>query len=123
MFLGSVEPEIEARFLRGGRRFRSGKRRKTIGGRHTPILFEASEYEVESRLDEGSCNEEEQYSPILEGAEESEETVETPRSGHNYITPVVSPEVRSRASSPERDVNTDSASTAKSVQDVRIINP
>ena len=47
MFLGSTEPELEARFLRSGRRFRPGKIRKTIGGRRTPSLFEASEYKVE----------------------------------------------------------------------------
>ena len=44
-------------------------------------------------------------------------TEETPRSGHDYITPGVSPEVRSRASSPERVVNIDSASTATSAQE------
>ena len=43
--------------------------------------------------------------------------METPRSGHDYITPGVSLEVRSRASSLERVVNTDSASTANSVQE------
>ena len=33
MFPGSTEPELEAGFLRSGRRFRSGKRRNTVGGR------------------------------------------------------------------------------------------
>ena len=32
MFLGSTKPELEAGFLRSGRRFRSGKRRKTEEG-------------------------------------------------------------------------------------------
>ena len=36
--------------------------------------------------------------------------METPRSGHNYITPGVSPEVRSTPSSLERVVNIDSSS-------------
>ena len=48
---------------------------------------------------------------------ESEEFAETPRSGCNYTTPRVSPEVRSRASSPERVFNTDSSSTVTSVQE------
>ena len=70
MFPGSTKPELEVVFLRSGRRFRSGKRRKTLGGRRTPSLFEESEYEFESRLDKGSYNEEEEYEPISE-AEES----------------------------------------------------
>ena len=67
MFPGSTEPELEAGFLKSGRRFHSGKRRKIVGGRRTPSLFEESEYEVESWLEEGYCNEEEDYSPIFEG--------------------------------------------------------
>ena len=70
-----------------------------------------------SRIGEGYRDEEEDYSLIYEGAEESEDTVETPRSWHNYITPGVSPEVRSRASSPERVVNTNSASTTTNAQE------
>ena len=57
MFPGSTEPKIKYGFLRSGRRFRSRKRRKTVGGRQTPSLFEESEYEVESWLEEGSCDE------------------------------------------------------------------
>ena len=116
MFLGSTKLELELGILRSGRRFRSGKRRKTLGGIWTPSMFEESEYEVELRLDEGSCNKEEDYSLICEGAEESEEYAETPRSGHNYTILGVSLEVRSRASSPERVVNIDSASIATSAQ-------
>ena len=62
MFLGNTEPKLEAGFLRSGRIFRSGKIRKTVGGRRTPSLFEESEYEFESWIDEGSCDEEEYYS-------------------------------------------------------------
>ena len=51
MFPRSTEPELEVGFLKSGRRFRSGKRRKTEGGGQTPSLFEASEYEVELRLE------------------------------------------------------------------------
>ena len=43
--------------------------------------------------------------------------METPRSGCNYITPGISLEVRSRASSLERTTNNDSASTAASRQE------
>ena len=80
MFPRIIEPTLEAGFLRSGRRFKLGKRRKTVGDRRNPSLFEESEYEVESWLEEGSCHEEEDYSPISEGAKEFEEYVETPRS-------------------------------------------
>ena len=89
MFPGSTEPELEAGFLRSGRRFRSGKRGKIEEGRRDPSLFEASEHKLWSQEDEGSCDEEEDYIPISKGAEESKESAETPRSGHNYITPGV----------------------------------
>ena len=69
MFPGSLELELEARFLRSGRIFCSGKTRKTIGGRRNPSLFEENEYKVKLRLGEGSCDEEEEYSPISEGQE------------------------------------------------------
>ena len=54
---------------------------------------------------------------ISEREEEFEESVEIPRSGCDYITPGVSPEVRSRASSPERVVNIDSSSIETSTQE------
>ena len=38
-------------------------------------------------------------------------TIETPRSGHNYITLAISPEVRSRVSSLERTTNSDKPGT------------
>ena len=47
MFPGSTEPELEAGFLRSGRRFSSGKRRKIVGGRWNPSLFKESGYEFE----------------------------------------------------------------------------
>ena len=59
MFPGSTDPELEVVFLRSGRRFWSGKRRKTIGGRQSPSLFRERVYEFESHLDEGYCKEEE----------------------------------------------------------------
>ena len=64
MFPGSTEPELEVRVLRSGRIFRSGKRRKTERGRQNPILFEGSEHELRSCEDEGSCDEDEDYSLI-----------------------------------------------------------
>ena len=84
MFPGSTEPELEVGILRSGRKFMQRKRRKAIGGRKTPSLIEESEYKVESRLDERYCNEEEDYSLIFEGLEESEDSVETPISECNY---------------------------------------
>ena len=101
MFPGSTNPELETGFLRSGRRFISGKRRKIEEGRRTPNLFEESEDKIHLQVYEGSCNEEEDYSLISEGEEDSKESGETRRSGHNYITPRAPPEVRSRASSPE----------------------
>ena len=71
MFPGSTKPELEARFLSSGRRFQSGKRRKTIGGRQNPSIFEESEHELQLQEDEGSYDEEEEYIPISEGAKES----------------------------------------------------
>ena len=100
MFPGSTEPELEVRVLRSGRIFRSWKRRKTKRGRRNPSLFEGSEHELRSYKDEGSCDEEEEYRPISEGPEDSKDSKETSRSGHNYITLAISPEVRSRISSP-----------------------
>ena len=50
-----------------------------------------------------------------QGAEESKESTETPKSERNYTILGESLEVRSKASSPERAVNTDSASTATSM--------
>ena len=63
------------------------------------------------QLDERSCDEEEEYQPISQ-AKEFDESVETSRSGRDYITPGVSLLTRSIFSSPERTDNTDSASTA-----------
>ena len=102
MFPGNTEPELEAGILRSGRIFRSGKRRKTENRRRNPSLFEESENELRSYEDEGSCDEEEDYIPILEGTEDYEDSVEMPRSRCSYITPAISPEVRSRVSSPKR---------------------
>ena len=54
-------------------------------------MSKESDLELQSQVDIGSCDEEEDYSPISEGEEDSEATIETPRLGHNYIRPVVSP--------------------------------
>ena len=86
MFPGTTEPKLEAGFLRSGRRFRSGKIRKTKRGRQNPIMFEESEHKLRLQEDEGSCDEEEDYIPISERMEELEESAETPRLGCNYIT-------------------------------------
>ena len=96
MFPGNTEPELEVGFLRSGSRFRSGKRRKIEEGPRAPSLFEVSEHKLRSKEEKGSCDEEEDYSPILEGVKELEESTETPRSRCNYITPGVSSKTRSR---------------------------
>ena len=114
MFPGSTEPKLEVGILRSGRIFRLGKRRKSEKGRRNPSMFEGSEHELRSYEDEGSCNEEEDYSPISKGPKYSEDFTETLRSRHNYITPAISPEVISIVSSPKRTANTDSASPVTS---------
>ena len=80
MFLGSTGAELEAGFLRSGRRFLIGKRIQTIGERRSPSLFGEREYDFGSHLEKGSCDEEEYYIPISEGEEEFKESIETPRS-------------------------------------------
>ena len=46
--------KIEARYLISGRRFRSGKRRKTLVGRGSCSTAIGEYYEIESHVDEGS---------------------------------------------------------------------
>ena len=110
MFPGRIELELEVGFLRSGRRFRSGKRRKIKRGQWNPSLFEGSKHKLRSCKDEGYCNEEEEYSSILKGPEDLDSSDETSGSEHNYKTPSISPEMRSRVSSPERTSNSDSTS-------------
>ena len=69
MFLGSSEDELGTGFLRSGRRFRSGKRRKVIGGKMAYSFPKEGEYGCESYLDEGYCNKEEDYRPVSERVE------------------------------------------------------
>ena len=48
MFPRSTEHEIEAGVLRSGRRFGSGKRRKTKECQRAPSMFEESERKLQS---------------------------------------------------------------------------
>ena len=73
-------------------------------------MFEGSKHELRSCKDEGSCDKEEDYSPILEGPKYLDSSDKTSGSEHNYITLAISPEMRSRVSSPERTSNSDSTS-------------
>ena len=68
MFPRSSEDELDARFLRSERTFRSGKRRKVAGGKRAYSLPGEGEYGCESHLDEGSYDKQEDYSPISERA-------------------------------------------------------
>ena len=68
MFPRSSEYELGTGFLRSRRRFRSGKRRNVTGGRRAYRLSREGEYGCESYLDEGSCDEEEEYSLVSERA-------------------------------------------------------
>ena len=54
MFPRNSKDELDTGFLRSGRRFRSGKRRKVAGGRRAYSLPREGEYGCESHLDEGS---------------------------------------------------------------------
>ena len=110
MFPRRIESELEVGVLRSWRRFRSRKGRKTKRGQWNPSLFEGSKHELQWCEDEGSCDEEEDYSSILEGPEDLDSTDETSRSEHNYITLAISLETRSRVSSPKRTSNLDSIS-------------
>ena len=53
----SSEEELDTGFLRSGRRFRSGKRRKVAGGRRAYSIPREGEYGCESHLEEGSYDE------------------------------------------------------------------
>ena len=116
MFPRRTEPELEARTLRSGRIFRSGKRRKTEKGRQNPSLFEESEHELQSQVDKRYYDEEEDYSSISEGPEDPYSSDETLGSDYNYLTPAISLETRSRVSSPERTPNMDSTSPRTSAK-------
>ena len=100
MFLASSENELDTGFLRSGRSFQSGKRRKVAGGRRAYSLPREGEYGCESHLYEGSFDEEEGYSPIYE-REESEEPTEMLKIGCDYDIQIRSPKVRPGSSLPK----------------------
>ena len=82
MFPGDRGTKLEANYLRSGRIFRSRKRRKTIIGRGICSTTRGEYYEIASHLDEGSCDEEEEYKPISEGEDESKKSSKTPIPEH-----------------------------------------
>ena len=96
MFPRSSEDELNTGFLRSGRRFRSGKRIKVTGGRRAYSFPKEGEYGCESYLDEGSYDEEEEYSPVFERAELGG-SIESPRIGRDYSIPERSPRERPRS--------------------------
>ena len=122
MFRESSNYELDTGLLRSGRRFKLGNRSKVTGGRRVYSLPRGGEYGCESHLDEGSCNKEEEYSLIFE-REESEESVETPRTGRDCDIPRRSLEVRPRSSSPEPCVNTSSPSVGTGAQGSPSVTP
>ena len=69
MFPGDSGTELDVGYLRSGRIFRSGKRRKTVIGRGSCNMSRGEDYELMSHFDEGSCDEEEEYQSIFEGEE------------------------------------------------------
>ena len=75
MFPREGGTELESGFLRSRRRFRFGKRQKTMFERGScSIGHEEEGYEFTSYLDEGSFDEEEVYQLISEENKESEES-------------------------------------------------
>ena len=117
MFQGSSEDELDVWFLRIGRRFRSRKRRKVAGGRRAYSLLREGEYGWESHLNEGSCDEEEEYS-LISKREKSWESAELPRIGRDYNILERSPKVRPRSFLPEPLVNTSSPSEGTGAQGI-----
>ena len=78
MFLGDSGTELEPIFLRRGRRFKYGKRQKTLFGKGISSTEQEQEgYDFASYLDEGSCDEEDEYHSISEGDEDSKESTES----------------------------------------------
>ena len=67
-----VETKQEGGRLRSGRRFQSGKRRRTTTRRGSCIMIRGEEYKLALHFDEGSCDEEKEYHPIPETEEEEE---------------------------------------------------
>ena len=54
MFRGDTTTEIEVDYLRSGRRFRSGNRRKTVRGTKICSTNRGEYYELASHVHEGS---------------------------------------------------------------------
>ena len=122
MFLEISKDELDTGFLKIGRRFWSGKRRKVAGGRRAYSVPREGEYGCESHLDEGSCDEEEEYSTISE-REESKESAGSLRTRREYDIPRRSPKVRPRSSSLEPYVKTSSLSVGTGVQGSPSVTP
>ena len=66
MFPRDSGTELESGFLRSIRIFRSDKQRKTLLGRICNTNREEEGYDLASYLDEGYCDEEEEYQLIFE---------------------------------------------------------
>ena len=64
MFPGDNKIELETGCLGSRRIFRLGKRRKTLLGRGSCSTTREEDYKLTSHIDEGSCDEEEEYQPI-----------------------------------------------------------
>ena len=61
MFPGDSGVELKASYLRSGRIFRSGKRRRRIViGRGSCSMIGGEDYEIVSHVDKSSCDEEEE---------------------------------------------------------------
>ena len=80
---------------------------------------EEADYELAFHVDEGSCNEEEEYHLIYDGDKESEDSTEALVWEHSYSTPTTlrtSPKVRYRDLSPSAFANTGNTNVVNSRQ-------
>ena len=117
MFLIDSENEQEGGRLRNGRRFQSGKRRRTMTRRGSCGTTGGQEYELASHLDVGSCDEEEKYQRVFE-KEDEEEATYLEYEYNILITPHTYPQVRYRNSSPSGCINQSNNNNGNSRQGI-----
>ena len=92
------------------------KDKKTVTGRGSSSMTRGEDYELMLHLNEGSCDEEEEYQPI---SKREEEEAEAPDPENEYDTPTTtctSLDVISRNSSPSDFVNTSNTNVANNGQ-------
>ena len=74
MFPRDRRTELEVGYLRSGRIFRSGKRRKVVTQRGSCSMNRGEGYNISLHVDEVPCGREEEYQLISKGEDEYEES-------------------------------------------------